>query len=200
MKTRLITTALAIAALSAGAALAQDKHDDHPQGGAPHGGPGGAMHGPAGGAPHGMGGPGGASHTMGGMGAHPMVGAPRTSGPVGGTARSFGGQTHTHMTGSFAGRSTARSGGSHFSYQGQTHTRIHGARFHYPRGYSYRRWGIGQSLPRLFLGAAYIFGDYSDYGLGAPPAGDEWVRYGPDLLLVDIDSGQIVDVVYGVFY
>ena len=199
MKTRLITTALAIAALSAGAAAAQDKHDDHQQGGAPHGGPAGATHGPVGGAAHGMGGPGGAPHTMGGMGGmgpHPMVAAPQSHG----AARSFSGQTQTHMAGPRTGRPAARSGGSHFSYQGQTHTRIHGARFHYPSGYSYRRWSIGQALPRLFLGAAYIFGDYSDYGLGAPPAGDEWVRYGPDLLLVDIDSDQVVDVVYGVFY
>jgi Ni/Co efflux regulator RcnB len=30
-------------------------------------------------------------------------------------------------------------------------------------------------------------------------AGYQWVRYGPDLLLVDIATGQVVDVRYGVF-
>jgi hypothetical protein len=26
------------------------------------------------------------------------------------------------------------------------------------------------------------------------------VRYGPDLLLVDVNTGQVLDVAYGVFY
>ncbi len=30
---------------------------------------------------------------------------------------------------------------------------IHGPVFHYPRGYKYRRWGIGSLLPLLFLSA-----------------------------------------------
>ncbi len=37
-------------------------------------------------------------------------------------------------------------------------------------------------------------------GLEAPPPGCVWVRYGPDLLLVQRYSGQIVDVIYGAFY
>jgi Ni/Co efflux regulator RcnB len=30
-------------------------------------------------------------------------------------------------------------------------------------------------------------------------AGYQWIRYGPDLFLVDIATGNVVDVRYGVF-
>jgi Ni/Co efflux regulator RcnB len=36
--------------------------------------------------------------------------------------------------------------------------------------------------------------------LAAPEPGFQWVRYGPDLLLVNVTTGQVVDVAYGVFY
>lgn len=78
--------------------------------------------------------------------------------------------------------------------------RVHASRFIYPRGYRYRRWGIGAILPRLFLSQAYYYTDWYDLGFGPPPPGFAWVRYGPDLLLVNIYTGRIRDVVYGVFY
>jgi Ni/Co efflux regulator RcnB len=55
-------------------------------------------------------------------------------------------------------------------------------------------------LPMLFLSAPYIFSDYNTYGFGPPPYGQQWVRYGPDLLLVDVRTGRVVNVIYGVFY
>jgi Ni/Co efflux regulator RcnB len=33
-----------------------------------------------------------------------------------------------------------------------------------------------------------------------PPYGYVWVRYGPDAMLVAVDNGQILSVVYGLFY
>jgi len=36
-------------------------------------------------------------------------------------------------------------------------------------------------------------------GVGAPPRGYRWVRYGPDLLLVRSRDRKIVDVIYGAF-
>jgi Ni/Co efflux regulator RcnB len=36
--------------------------------------------------------------------------------------------------------------------------------------------------------------------LEPPPPGFQWVRYGPDLLLVNVVTGQVADVAYGVFY
>lgn len=71
--------------------------------------------------------------------------------------------------------------------------------FRYPRGYHYRRWTIGLILPHLFLSSAYYFDNYATYGFGPPPRGYRWVRYGPDLLLVNVRTGRIADVVYGAF-
>ncbi len=70
----------------------------------------------------------------------------------------------------------------------------------YPRGYAYRRWSVGLFLPSLFLGGGYYFDDYDRLGLAGPPWGYRWVRYGPDLLLVEVGTGRIADVIYGAFY
>ncbi|MDB5701036.1 MAG: hypothetical protein JWL66_1235 [Sphingomonadales bacterium] len=77
---------------------------------------------------------------------------------------------------------------------------IHGPSFRYPRGYRYRRWSIGLLLPSLFLSSAYYYDNYDALGVGPPPPGYRWVRYGPDLLLVQRGSGRIADVIYGAFY
>ena len=71
--------------------------------------------------------------------------------------------------------------------------------YRYPRGYNYRRWSIGLLLPSIFLNSNYYYNDYSRLGFGAPPRGYRWVRYGPDLLLVNQRTGRIRDVRYGVF-
>ena len=78
--------------------------------------------------------------------------------------------------------------------------RYRGGEYRWPRGYSYRRWTFGEFLPSLFFGQDYWIYDYSDYGLPYPPPGAAWVRYGPDALLIDRYSGQIIEVLYGVFY
>ena len=78
--------------------------------------------------------------------------------------------------------------------------RIRVSSFHYPRGYSYRRWRTGSILPRLFLSSLYYWTDWAALGLGPPSPGYVWVRYGPDLLLVNRYNGRIADVIYGAFY
>lgn len=76
---------------------------------------------------------------------------------------------------------------------------IPGPAFHYPNGYRYRRWGIGALLPMLFLSSTYIYSDWRLMGLEPPPPGYYWVRYGPDLLLVERRTRRIADVIYGAF-
>ncbi|HWK36849.1 RcnB family protein [Sphingomonas sp.] len=77
---------------------------------------------------------------------------------------------------------------------------IHGPQFRYPRGYRYRRWTVGLLLPALFLSNSYYYNNYAAMGIGAPPPGYRWVRYGPDLLLVQTRTRRVVDVIYGAFY
>ena len=89
--------------------------------------------------------------------------------------------------------------GNQAFHRGNTITRVHATPFVYPRGYSYRRWGIGGILPALFLAQAYWYADWAALGLQEPPPGYEWVRYGTDLLLVNLTTGAIEDVIYGVF-
>jgi len=88
----------------------------------------------------------------------------------------------------------------HFMYHGRPFNPIHAAPFVYPRGWAYRRWVIGATLPPLFLAPPYYYPGWATLGLPPPRPGFQWVRYGPDLLLVNIGTGQVVDVVYGAFY
>jgi len=55
-------------------------------------------------------------------------------------------------------------------------------------------------LPALFLTSTYFYDDYGQLGLEGAPFGYRWVRYGPDLLLVQLGTGQVADVIYGAFY
>jgi hypothetical protein len=87
-----------------------------------------------------------------------------------------------------------------FSYHNRMFNPIHAAPFVYPSGWAYRRWAIGAVLPAIFLAPAYYYTDYATLGFDPPPPGAQWVRYGPDLLLVDVSSGQVLEVVPGVFY
>jgi Ni/Co efflux regulator RcnB len=72
-------------------------------------------------------------------------------------------------------------------------------RYVYPRGYSSRHWSVGLFLPSVFFGSTYYV-DYRPYGLQAPPYGFRWIRVGDDVMLVDVDSGEIVDVLYDFYY
>ncbi len=90
--------------------------------------------------------------------------------------------------------------GAQFGWHGRNFNRVHLAPFVYPNGWGYRRWGIGMVLPPLFLVPAYYYADWATMGLPPPDPGFQWVRYGPDLLLVNVTTGQVVDVIYGAFY
>jgi Ni/Co efflux regulator RcnB len=76
---------------------------------------------------------------------------------------------------------------------------VHAGSFVYPRGYAYRRWAVGGILPRAFLVPTYYYAGYAALGLYAPQANYQWVRYGPDLLLVNLATGNVRDIRYGVF-
>jgi Ni/Co efflux regulator RcnB len=211
---RALLLAAALTLTAATAASAQDQHDDH------GGRPGGEAH--QGGKPGGQPAP-AAQHQAGQSGAqgggfHGQTGGP--SAPQANQARggaqgydrnlqNNGGQrgfdqrgVNGGQRGGFGGErggGGGERGGGGFNYHGRNFQSFRAAPFNYPGGYGYRRWGIGQSLPRLFLSPGYFI-NWGAYDLGPPAPGCEWVRYGPDALMVNQYNGQVVDVAYGVFY
>ena len=87
-----------------------------------------------------------------------------------------------------------------FYHRGSWFGRIRGPLYAYPRGWHYRRWAIGLRLPAILFAPSYYYSDWSALGLEPPLPGYAWVRFGPDLLLVNLRTGEVEDVVYGVFY
>ncbi len=58
---------------------------------------------------------------------------------------------------------------------------------------------MGDVLPSAFMASTYYFTDYRAAGLGPPPRGYYWVRYGPDLLLVNRHTRRITQVIVNAF-
>jgi Ni/Co efflux regulator RcnB len=71
--------------------------------------------------------------------------------------------------------------------------------YHRPAGWAAHTWVFGQILPRAYWAPQYILADYWLFALEVPPAGSEWVRDGADALLINVDTGEILQVEYGVF-
>jgi hypothetical protein len=71
----------------------------------------------------------------------------------------------------------------------------------YPPGFAYRLWAVGAILPPLFWAAnsPYYYADWAGMGLPPPDPGFQYVEYGPDLLLVNVGTGQVVQVFPGAF-
>ncbi|RST32105.1 ATP-dependent RNA helicase [Sphingomonas ginkgonis] len=69
-----------------------------------------------------------------------------------------------------------------------------------PFGWGYQRFGIGYQLYPGYYQRSFWLSDPWQYRL--PPADGpyRWVRYYDDALLVDIYSGEVVDVIYNFFW
>lgn len=78
--------------------------------------------------------------------------------------------------------------------------RFHAGPYRAPPGWHYRRWVFGERLPGIYFGRDFWITDFLAFGLFAPPDGYVWVRYGPDAMLIDEYTGEIIQVDYGVFY
>jgi Ni/Co efflux regulator RcnB len=64
------------------------------------------------------------------------------------------------------------------------------------RGWAYRPLTRGYQLRPVFWGPSYLI-DYTLYSLTAPRGEERWIRYGDDLVLVNIRTGRVLDVVRG---
>ena len=208
------TSLLLVMAPGIGAAQGHDDRGNHggPPGGGHQGGHGGGggPHGGGGGPHGGPGGGGGPEHRAaqhggpppGGGGGRSRAEAEVVRGSQGPSERRSASAGRPSARPSTGGRGARPPGGTHRPGEGRPagFRPIHGGAWRYPSGYHYRHWSIGLFLPSIFLGSAYAFYDWGLLGLEPPPPGYRWVRYGPDLLLVDRYTGRIADVIYGAFY
>jgi hypothetical protein len=68
------------------------------------------------------------------------------------------------------------------------------------RGYRYNRLSIGIVLDSLFYSNRYWLSDPWQYRLPAAPYGTQWVRYYDDVVLVDVYTGEVIDVIENFFW
>ena len=69
-----------------------------------------------------------------------------------------------------------------------------------PFGWRYRPYQIGWRLWPSYYSRNYWINDPWQYRLPYPPPGTTWVRYWDDALLVDIYSGEVIDVIHNFFW
>ena len=79
------------------------------------------------------------------------------------------------------------------------HGYFNSGRYERPHGWYVHRWTYGERLPRAFWARDYWINDWWSFDLRTPPYGYEWVRYGDDALLVNIYTGEVLEVAYDVF-
>jgi hypothetical protein len=86
-------------------------------------------------------------------------------------------------------------------YRYSNRSAYHIGRYYSPyRNYSYRRLSIGFGLDSLFYSSRYWINDPFYYRLPEVYGPYRWVRYYDDALLVDIYTGEVVDVIYDFFW
>lgn len=94
----------------------------------------------------------------------------------------------------------ARHGSGHFTWHGRRFNRVRGPAFRYPPGFRAHRWHRGAILPPTFMASPFFWDDWRRIGIGPPPPGRRWVRYGQDLLLVNTRTRRVEDVIPRVFF
>jgi Ni/Co efflux regulator RcnB len=68
-----------------------------------------------------------------------------------------------------------------------------------PSGYTYRKFAVGDHVSPLLMHGNVALTDFQTYQLVAPPTGAMWIRDGNDALLVDTDTGEVIQAQYGLF-
>jgi Ni/Co efflux regulator RcnB len=88
---------------------------------------------------------------------------------------------------------------AHYAHNFQASRSYHVGAYRRPNGWVAHRWAYGQILPRSYWAQEYFLADFWLFGLEVPPMGYEWVRDDDDAILVNIQTGEILEVEYGVF-
>jgi len=69
-----------------------------------------------------------------------------------------------------------------------------------PRGYAYRPVAVGHRFSSAYYGNRYWVSDYGRYRLPAPVRNHRWIRYGNDVVLVNVHTGRVAQVYNGFFW
>jgi Ni/Co efflux regulator RcnB len=85
-------------------------------------------------------------------------------------------------------------------YRDHNRWRFHFGFYNDPFGWGYQPFSIGWRLWPNYYSRNYWINDPWQYRLPYPPPGTQWVRYYNDALLVDMYTGQVVDVIYSFFW
>lgn len=133
--------------------------------------------------------------------------APQSAHPSQGPDRRFGAAPSASPAGErrFGGAPGGRpvpvrsAHGEQYLYHGRRFAPFRVAEYRWPGGYSYIHYDVHMSLPTVFWSTDYVITDYAAYNIVEPPLGQRWVRYGPDMLLINGDTGEVDDVIYGAF-
>ena len=88
----------------------------------------------------------------------------------------------------------------HYGRNFRSQQRYHGYAYRPPSGFYVRSWSYGDQLPRSWWSSQHRLNDWWSYGLPIPPVGYEYVRVGDDVLLVDMFSGRVVQMIRDVFW
>lgn len=81
-----------------------------------------------------------------------------------------------------------------------SHRDLFRGHYYAPRGYHYRPVYSGFYLEPFFYGSSYWLSDPFDYRLPPVEWPLRWVRYYNDAVLVDVTSGEVVDVIQNFFW
>lgn len=76
----------------------------------------------------------------------------------------------------------------------------HLGHYHDPFGWAYQAFAIGWRLWPGYYSSAYWINDPWMYRLPPAPPGTRWIRYYNDALLVDIYTGEVIDVIHDFFW
>ncbi len=69
-----------------------------------------------------------------------------------------------------------------------------------PRGQRYRPVSVGYRFQPAFYHNRYWVSNYSTYRLPNPGYGHRWIRYGNDVVLIDVRSGRVLRVLSDFFW
>ncbi len=77
---------------------------------------------------------------------------------------------------------------------------FHMRRYRDPYGWPYQLFTIGWRLWPDYFSSSYWISDPWMYRLPPAPPGTRWIRYYNDALLVDVWTGEVIDVIHNVFW